>query len=108
MKYVAEAEVRTNNAAKYAAQLGKHWAHNLTVKQDGDSYQITFPKDARGASWPGDAIATLKPQDGILLCRIEATADGQREGLKTAIARHVDRFAYREAPLTFNWTGIEK
>ncbi len=108
MKYVAETLVKTDNASKYATQLGKHWAHNLTVQQDGDSFHITFPKDARGACWPGNAIATLKPQDGGLLCRIEATADGQREGLKTAIARHVNRFAFREVPMTFNWIGSEQ
>ena len=26
-----------------------------------------------------------------------------RDGLKGALARHLDRFAFREAPLTFDW-----
>ncbi|HEX7694289.1 MAG TPA: DUF2218 domain-containing protein, partial [Sphingomonas sp.] len=25
------------------------------------------------------------------------------EGLKGAVARHLDRFAFREAPLAFDW-----
>ena len=32
-----------------------------------------------------------------------ASAPGQREALKGAVARHIDRFAFREAPLTFDW-----
>lgn len=39
---------------------------------------VTFPRDAHGADWPGD-------------------------GLKGALARHLDRFALREAPLGFDW-----
>ena len=37
------------------------------------------------------------------MCRIDASAPGQLEGLKGAVARHLDRFAFREAPLTFDW-----
>ena len=35
--------------------------------------------------------------------RIDASIEGQLEGLKGAVARHLDRFAFREAPLTFDW-----
>jgi hypothetical protein len=38
-----------------------------------------------------------------LECRILASAPGQLEGLKGAVARHLDRFAFREAPLPFHW-----
>jgi hypothetical protein len=106
MTFIAEARVPTTNAARYAIQTGKHWAHNLAVEEAGDTRIITFPKDARGADWPGDARVTLAPQDGFLLCRIEASAEGQRDGLKGAVQRHVDRFAFREAPLDYQWTDL--
>ena len=35
--------------------------------------------------------------------RIDATSAAQLEGLKGAMARHLDRFAFREAPLPFDW-----
>lgn len=104
MTFVAEARVPTASAARYAAQTGKHWAHNLVVEEAGDARIITFPRDARGADWPGDAKVTLAPEDGFLVCRIEASAAEQRDGLKGAVQRHVDRFAFREAPLPFEWT----
>jgi len=38
--------------------------------------------------------------------RIEASAEGQLEALKGAVARHLDRFAFREAPLAFDWRAL--
>ncbi|NVD27640.1 DUF2218 domain-containing protein [Parasphingorhabdus flavimaris] len=107
MKYIAEAQVPTDNAKKYAAQLGKHWAHNLAVEERGEAVLITFPKDARGAAWPADAVVTLAPEGGTLRCCIEASSEGQRDGLKGAVERHVDRFAFREAPLNYKWRDSE-
>jgi len=37
-------------------------------------------------------------------CRIDASAEAQRDGLKGAIERHVNRFAFREGELAFDWT----
>lgn len=103
MTFSACARVPTEKAASYAAQTGKHWAHSLSVEEVGSARVITFPKDARGADWPGDAQVTLAPEDGVLVCSIVASAAGQRDGLKGAVQRHVDRFAFREAPLPFVW-----
>lgn len=103
MTYISEASVQTEKAAKYAMQLGKHWSHNLAVSEHGQDVHIVFPKDARGADWPADALVVLAPKDGTLRCRIEASAEGQREGLKGAVERHVDRFAFREGPLEYVW-----
>ena len=107
MTYIAEARVPTDNAKKYATQLGKHWAHNLAVEEKGEAFLITFPKDARGADWPADAVVTLAPEGGALRCCIEASSEGQRDGLKAAVERHVDRFAFREAPLNYTWRDSE-
>ncbi|RIV87736.1 DUF2218 domain-containing protein [Aurantiacibacter zhengii] len=106
MSSVAEARVATTKAAKYAAQLGKHWTHNLDVQEDGEARLVTFPHDARGANWKGDALVTLDPQGEELLIRIEASEDGQRDGLKDALERHIDRFAFREVPLSYNWRDV--
>jgi uncharacterized protein len=84
-------------------QLCKHWAHNLTVEFDVAKGTVIFPKDARGAEWPDQGVVTMTAQDGGLACRIDASAPGQLDGLKGALARHLDRFAFREAPLTFDW-----
>ena len=95
--------VPTASGSRYMQQLCKHWAHNLAVEFDAREGRVTFPRDARGADWPGDALVTMTAGEGILTCRIDATSSGQLEGLKGAVARHLDRFAFREAPLTFEW-----
>jgi hypothetical protein len=99
----ATAHVPTANGSRYLQQLCKHWQHNLAVEYDAERGRVTFPRDARGADWPGDGVATFTAQAETLECRIEASAPGQLEALKGAVQRHLDRFAFREAPLTFEW-----
>lgn len=64
---------------------------------------VVFPKNARGADWPGDGLVTMTAHPATLECRIDAGSAEQLEGLKGALARHLDRFAFREAPLAFGW-----
>ena len=54
---------------------------------------------------PADGLVTMIAHAETLECRIDASSDGQLEGLKGALARHLDRFAFREAPLSFDWQG---
>lgn len=103
MTFSATGDVPTQHAARYLNQLCKHWAHTLAVDLEGDVGQITFPADARGANWPAAATVTLTASDTVLTCRIDASAAGQLDGLKGALSRHLDRFAFREAPLPFDW-----
>jgi hypothetical protein len=103
MTFTATARISTTSASKYLQQVCKHWEHNLPVTFDTTHGQITFARDARGADWPADAVVTLDAEDDILICTINASAEGQRDGLKGALERHIDRFAFREVPLTYNW-----
>lgn len=103
MSCTATARIPTTSASKYLQQVCKHWEHNLPVTFDTTHGQITFARDARGADWPADAVVTLDAEGDILVCTINASAEGQRDGLKGALERHIDRFAFREVPLTYNW-----
>ena len=64
---------------------------------------IQFPKDVRGQSFPADATVTLRARESGLEVLIDASAPEQLAGLKGAVASHLDRFAFREAPLQFDW-----
>jgi len=99
----AEARVPTAHASRYLQQLCKHWAHNLAVEFTPEQGSVTFPRDARGASWAGDAQLEMTVEPEALVCRIEASEPAQLEGMKGAVARHLDRFGFREAPLAFDW-----
>lgn len=95
--------VPTAKASRYLQQLLKHWEHNLAVEFTAEHGTVVFPKDARGADHPADALAIFDAGAEALTVRIDASSDAQLEALKGAVARHLDRFAFREAPLTFDW-----
>jgi hypothetical protein len=101
--FTATATVPTAHGSKYLQQLCKHWAHNLKVEFTPEHATVIFPKDGRGANHPGDGIATLDASADVLTLRIDATSEEQLNGLKGAMTRHLDRFAFREAPLPFEW-----
>ena len=104
--FATEAAVPTASGSRYLQQLCKHWTHNLTVEFTPDRGTVVFPRDARGADHPGDALVTFDARADALDVRIDATSPEQRDGLKGAVARHLDRFAFREAPLTFDWRDL--
>jgi len=95
--------VPTLHASRYLQQLCKHWSHNLAVEFTETKGSVTFPRNARGADWPDDATLLLQAHEDGLDCRLTASSAGQLDALKGAVARHLDRFAFREAPLGFEW-----
>jgi hypothetical protein len=99
----ATARVPTVHASKYLQQLCKHWQHNLEVSFTPERGTIGFPRDARGADWPGDGLVTLEAEAEALVVTVEASNDAHLAALEGAVARHLDRFAFREAPLAFAW-----
>ncbi len=103
MTVSSTAQVPTASGSRYLQQLCKHWAHNMEVNFDAGSGTVKFPRDARGADWPSDGLVTMIAHLETLECRIDASVQGQLDALKGALARHLDRFAFREAPLTFDW-----
>ena len=103
MMFQSTAHVPTTRGSRYLQQLCKHWSHNLAVEFTTQSGTVVFPRNARGADWPGDATLMLRAHEDSLECRLEASADGQLEELKEVVARHLERFAFREGPLQFDW-----
>jgi uncharacterized protein len=85
--------VPTANGGKYALQLGKHWAHKLDVVFEGERTVIRFP----------DAVATLDPGPDAIAVSISSDDPETVERMKDVVARHLDRFAFREAPLIYDW-----
>ena len=101
--FTVTATVPTASASRYLQQLCKHWSHNMAVEFDETNGRVVFPRDARGAEWPADGLFTMAATPAALVCRIEASSPEHLQGLKGAVAKHLDRFAFREAPLPFDW-----
>jgi hypothetical protein len=102
-EFSATADVPTAHASRYLQQVCKHWEHNLAVSFTPEHGTVTFPRDARGADWAGDALVTFDAQSESLRIRVDASEAAQLDGLKGAVERHIERFAFREAPLSYAW-----
>jgi len=100
------ARISTCEGSRYLTRLCQHWSHNLAVEYTPTAGTVVFPRDARGASWPGTARLPLAAHEDALECRLESSAEGQHQALKQAIARHLDRFAFREGTLAFGWQDL--
>jgi uncharacterized protein len=92
---IATASVPTANGGKYMQQLCKHWSHKLEVDLSEERGVVKFPA----------AVATFEPAADALLVRIEGEEGEAVERMKGVVAAHLDRFAFREAPLPFDWKG---
>ena len=88
------ARVPTQSGSRYVQQLAKHWSHKMTVTFSEEEGTITFPNGSRLEMRAG--AETLD-----LLLHVPASEDAAR--MREVVASHLDRFAFREAPLTFNW-----
>ena len=92
---IARGRATTASGSKYLQQLCKHWSHKFEVEFTPTQGQVRF----------ASATATLEAcADGLAVC-IEADDPGSVEQLKETLTRHIDRFAFREAPLAFTWSA---
>lgn len=88
------ATIATHFGSRYLQQLCKHWSHKLEVAFDPLHGTISFPNGT---------VATLDADDDQLVAKIEAPDAETLERMKGVVAEHLDRFAFREAPLPFAW-----
>lgn len=91
---VSVAQVPTASASRYLQQLAKHWSHKLEVTFAATEAAIGFPFGSR-LEMRADSEAL------DLVLRVPDGEDAAR--MQRVIAEHVDRFAFREGPLTYDW-----
>jgi len=91
---VSVARVPTHSASRYLQQLARHWSHKMTVVFTAEEGTIDFPNGSRLAM-----RADSETLD-VVLTVPESEDAGRMRGV---VASHLDRFAFREAPLTFDW-----
>lgn len=87
------ARVPTANGAKYLQQLCKHWSHKLDVQLSENEGIVRF----------ATAVATMTADSEALSVTVEAEDDETLQRMKGVVASHLERFAFREAPLPFEW-----
>ena len=89
----SHALVETPAANRYLSQLCKHWAHKFPVEQ----------AEGRGSIDFGNARCGLTATDSALDVLITAPAE-DLDRLERVVADHINRFAFREGELRFDWS----
>jgi hypothetical protein len=90
----SSARVPTANASKYMTQLCKHWSHKFETMIDGDTAHVELP-GGRVSFDAGTQTLTIT---------ISPKSDETLDRMKGVVETHLDRFAFREAPLTYHWS----
>ena len=91
---VSVARASTHSASRYLQQLCKHWSYKMAVSFSAEQGTIDFPDGSRLA---------MHADSDSLDCVLTVADGGDAERMREVVASHLDRFAFREAPLTFEW-----
>ena len=94
---IARGRAETASGSKYLQQLCKHWGHKFDVEFSETKGQVRFPS----------AVATMEASADALFVTIETDDEESVARLKDVVANHLDRFAFREAPLPFEWSATK-
>ena len=94
---IVRGRAKTASGSKYLQQLCKHWGHKFEVEYSQKMGRVSFPS----------VVATMEASADALLVAIETDNPQSVEQLKEIVANHLDRFAFREAPLPFQWSATE-
>ena len=91
---ISLARVPTLSASRYLQQLAKHWSHKLEVSFTPEEATIVFPNEAK---------LEMRADSETLDIVLTVPEDGDTPRMREVVSSHLDRFAFREAPLTFDW-----
>ncbi|WP_307747960.1 DUF2218 domain-containing protein [Sphingobium sp. DEHP117] len=90
----ATATVATAHASRYLQQLCKHWSHKFKVECDAEQGMVEL----------GAGVLRMRAKPDMLEVDLEVTDAEALPRVKQVVAEHLDRFAFREAPLPFVWS----
>lgn len=89
----SKAIVATPNASRYLQQLCKHWSHKFDVSFDAARGHIPLPF----------GTADLDADAAALTVTLTLPEGGDMARAQQVLADHLNRFAFREGELAFNW-----
>lgn len=84
----SEARVSTASPRRYLGQLCKHFEHKLPVTLAEDHGRIEFPA----------GVCLLDADAEALVMRVTAGDEAALARLEDVVARHLQRFAFRDTP----------
>jgi hypothetical protein len=64
---------------------------------------VAFTAEEGTIDFPGGARLEMRAADDTLDLLLRVPDDGDPARMREVVSSHLDRFAFREAPLTFDW-----
>ena len=95
--FTTKGSVKTDKAAKYLVQLCKHFAHKVEVDLSDTKGDVAFPMGP----------CTITAEDSALVFAGQSHKPEGIEAMKGIIVVHLDKFAWREFPLDYQWEDGE-
>lgn len=89
---ILETHLPTENAGRYLIQLCKHFSHKIPASYENGEGQIQFD----------GGLCRLSADAKTLIMAVDAANDETAQRLADVMARHLERFAFREE-LSFDW-----
>lgn len=93
MSVIRTARVPTAGGSLYLQQLCKHWAHKFETEFDATEGWVDLPMGR----------AAMAVEANVLVVTLTVEEAEKIDAMQDVVARHLDRFAFREAPLSFDW-----
>jgi hypothetical protein len=84
----SEARVATPRSARYLGQLCKHFAHRIPANYDGGQGRVEFPT----------GVCEMEASGDVLILRASAADALSLAQVEDVVARHLERFAFRDKP----------
>jgi hypothetical protein len=85
---ISEASIETARASRYLGQLCKHFAHRIPVTHTAEQGRVEFPF----------GVCLLEAEPERLILRAEASDAQALAQVEDVVARHLERFAFRDKP----------
>ncbi len=83
----------TDHASRYLQRLAKHWAHRN---------EVTFDPEQADIALRGNRVQMRAEPDELVVTLI-TKPEGDATRLRSVFEEHINRFAFREGALSFDW-----
>lgn len=78
-------------------QLAKHWSHRMEARFDAEEAVVEFPNGSR---------LEMRADSETLDCALIVPDGEDRDRMRGVVEEHLNRFAFREGALTFEWRDL--
>lgn len=95
MTSVATGFAACEKGSRYVQQLVSHWKHKMDATWDDGHAEFPFGETT---------VAAMDTDDGGITITLSTADHDENVRMRGVIERHLDRFAFREAPLAYEWT----